>query len=105
MIHTMSLKEKVNEIRLQLDTTDRELASLEGGRKASAARARKSLQLIKSLSHTLRKQIVDYTKQLPTKRRFSDRPKLLLKRRFEVPEVVAVPKKLRKAKAIAREQI
>ena len=96
----MSLKEKVNEIRLQLDATERELASLEGGRKASAARARKSLQLIKSLSHTLRKQIVDYTKALPTKRRTPIEV-------AEVPiaeEVVAVPKK-RKAKAVAREQV
>jgi hypothetical protein len=97
----MSLKEKVNEIRLQLDTTDRELASLEGGRKASAARARKSLQLIKSLSHTLRKQIVDYTKALPTKRRS---PEVVVEAPVEVPEVAVVPKK-RKAKAIAREQI
>ena len=96
----MSLKEKVNEIRLQLDATERELASLEGGRKASAARARKSLQLIKSLSHTLRKQIVDYTKKLPTKRRS---PEVAVPEVVEVPEVVAVPKKLRKAvKAIAQ---
>ena len=95
----MSLKEKVNEIRLQLDATERELASLEGGRKASAARARKSLQLIKSLSHTLRKQIVEYTKALPTKRRTPIEV-------AEVPiaeEVVAVPKKVRKSvKAIAQ---
>ena len=97
----MSLKEKVNEIRLQLDATERELASLEGGRKASAARARKSLQLIKSLSHTLRKQIVDYTKALPTKRRTPI--EVAAPEVIEVPEVVAVPKKLRKAvKAIAQ---
>ena len=96
----MSLKEKVNEIRLQLDATERELASLEGGRKASAARARKSLQLIKSLSHTLRKQIVDYKKALPTKRRTPE----VVAEVIEVPEVVAVPKK-RKAKAVAREQV
>ena len=97
----MSLKEKVNEIRLQLDSTERELASLEGGRKASAARARKSLQLIKSLSHTLRKQIVDYTKALPTKRRTPI--EVAAPEVIQVPEVVAVPKKLRKAvKAIAQ---
>ena len=97
----MSLKEKVNEIRLQLDSTERELASLEGGRKASAARARKSLQLIKSLSHTLRKQIVDYTKALPTKRRTPI--EVAAPEVIEVPEVVAMPKKVRKAvKAIAQ---
>ena len=96
----MSLKEKVNEIRLQLDATERELASLEGGRKASAARARKSLQLIKSLSHTLRKQIVDYTKKLPTKRRTPE----VIAEVVAVPEVHVMPKK-RKAKAVAREQV
>ena len=97
----MSLKEKVNEIRLQFDSTERELASLEGGRKASAARARKSLQLIKSLSHTLRKQIVDYTKALPTKRRTPI--EVAAPEVIEVPEVVDMPKKVRKAvKAIAQ---
>ena len=101
IIYKMSLKEKVNEIRLQLDVTERELASLEGGRKASAARARKSLQLIKSLSHTLRKQIVDYTKALPTKRRTPI--EVAAPEVIQVPEVVAVPKKVRKAvKAIAQ---
>ena len=96
----MSLKEKVNEIRLQLDATERELASLEGGRKASAARARKSLQLIKSLSHTLRKQIVEYTKALPTKRRTPG----VIAEVVAVPELPVMPKK-RKAKAVAREQV
>ena len=99
MIYKMSLKEKVNEIRLQLDTTEKELLSLEGGRKASAARARKSLQLIKSLSHTLRKQIVDYTKGLPTKHRSPVEVPVSMP--VEVPEVVAMPKK-RKAKAAAQ---
>ena len=59
----------INEIRMQLDTAEREIASLEGGRKASAARARKALQIIKGLSHALRKQVVEYSKGLPTKKR------------------------------------
>ena len=59
----------INEIRMQLETAEREITSLEGGRKASAARARKALQIIKGLSHALRKQIVEYSKGLPTKKR------------------------------------
>jgi hypothetical protein len=59
----------ISEIRMQLETAEREIASLEGGRKASAARARKALQIIKGLSHTLRKQVVEYSKGLPTKKR------------------------------------
>ncbi len=59
----------ISEIRMQLETAEREIASLENGRKASAARARKALQIIKGLSHTLRKQVVEYSKGLPTKKR------------------------------------
>ena len=59
----------INEIRMQLETAEREIASLEGGRKASAARARKALQIIKSLSHALRKQVVEYSRSLPVKKR------------------------------------
>ena len=59
----------VNEIKMQLEIAEKEIASLEGGRKASAARARKCLQIIKGLSHTLRKQIVEYSKGLPIKKR------------------------------------
>ena len=59
----------ISEIKMQLEVAEREIASLQGGRKASAARARKSLQIIKGLSHALRKQIVEYSKGLPTKKR------------------------------------
>ena len=59
----------INEIKMQLEIAEKEIVSLEGGRKASAARARKSLQTIKGLSHTLRKQMVEYSKGLPIKKR------------------------------------
>ena len=59
----------INEIKMQLEIAEKEIASLEGGRKASAARARKCLQIIKGLSHTLRKQIVEYSRSLPVKKR------------------------------------
>ena len=59
----------ISEIKMQLEVAEKEIASLEGGRKASAARARKSLQIIKGLSHALRKQVVEYSKGLPVKKR------------------------------------
>ncbi len=59
----------LTEIKMQLEIAEREIASLENGRKASAARARKALQIIKGLSHALRKQVVEYSKGLPTKKR------------------------------------
>ncbi len=62
----------ISEIRMQLETAEREIASLENGRKASAARARKALQIIKGLSHALRKEIVEYSRGLPTKKRSTE---------------------------------
>lgn len=65
----MSLSESITSLRTMLDNAETEIKSLETGRKASSARARKSLQNIKSSCHGLRKQITDHTKALPTKAR------------------------------------
>ena len=89
----MSLTDKIHEIRLQLENAEREINSLTSGRKASASRSRKSLQLIKGLS--LRKEIVNFTKALPTKRRSIDAPEADVPVAEEVPVVL---KKLRKSK-------
>ena len=59
----------ISEIKMQLEVAEKEIASLQGGRKASAARARKSLQIIKGLAHTMRKNIVEFSRSLPTKKR------------------------------------
>ena len=45
-----------------LDNAESETKSLEGGRKASSARARKSLQNIKTSCHNLRKAVTQHTK-------------------------------------------
>ena len=65
----MSLTEQILLMRKSLDETEKELKALEGGRKASAPRARKSLQSLKQSSHQLRKQITDSVKSMPTKKR------------------------------------
>ena len=65
----MSLSESITSLRTMLDTCESEIKSLESGRKASSARARKSLQNIKIGSHALRKEITAHTKSLPTKSR------------------------------------
>ena len=65
----MSLTDSINNIRAHLSTAESELTSLQAGKKASSGRARKSLQQIKQLSHLLRKQIIEHTKALPTKKR------------------------------------
>jgi hypothetical protein len=88
----MSLTDKIHEIKLQLENAEKEINSLLGGRKASA---RKSLQLIKGLSHSLRKEIVNFTKALPTKKRS---PAEVEVAEVPVEEVAVVLKKVRKAK-------
>ena len=65
----MSLSTSITSLRTMLDTAENEIKSLELGRKASSARARKSLQNIKTASHVLRKEITAHTKSLPTKSR------------------------------------
>jgi hypothetical protein len=65
----MSLSESITSLRTMLDSCASEVKLLENGRKSSSARARKSLQNIKSSCHGLRKQITDHTKALPTKTR------------------------------------
>ena len=64
-----ALSESINNIRAHLTTAEAELTSLVAGKKASSGRARKSLQQIKQLSHLLRKQIIEHTKALPTRKR------------------------------------
>jgi hypothetical protein len=65
----MNLSESITQMRVALDTAEAEIKSLEGGRKAASARARKSLQSIKGEAHTLRKAITTHTKQMPVKSR------------------------------------
>ena len=65
----MSLSESITSLRTMLDTCENEIKSLESGRKASSARARKSLQDIKTSCHSLRKEITEYTRNLPIKSR------------------------------------
>ncbi len=62
-----SLTENLANLKIHMETTDKELVSLISGRKASSARARKSLQNLKALAHTMRKQIVEHVKSLPVK--------------------------------------
>lgn len=65
----MSLSQQITALKTLLEQAESEIKSLEGGRKASAARARKSLQGIKSSSHGLRKLITEHTRALPVKAR------------------------------------
>ena len=67
----MSLLESITLLKGVVGNCEKEIQSLEGGKKASAARARKSLQNVKASSHALRKQIMQHTKALPVKKRGS----------------------------------
>jgi hypothetical protein len=65
----MSLTENITSLRTMLDSAEAEILSLSGGKKAAGPRARRSLQNIKSASHSLRKSITDHTKGMVTKPR------------------------------------
>ena len=65
----MSLSESIIRMRTMLENAEAEVKSLEDGRKASSAKARKSLQSIKTASHSLRKAISEHSNGLPTKPR------------------------------------
>jgi len=65
----MSLSESITSIRTMLDNAEKEVKCLESGKKASSARARKSLQNIKSNCHSLRKSVTTHTKNMETKPR------------------------------------
>ena len=63
------LNQQAAELKTLLSQFDLELKSLQSGKKASAPRARSSLQKIKTLSHSMRSGVMSFTKELPTKTR------------------------------------
>ncbi len=64
-----NLNEQMNALKAHMDTAEKELASLQGGKKASAARARKALGQIKTLCHLMRKEVVAHVKTMPVKKK------------------------------------
>ena len=64
-----TLSEQLIQMKTVLTDIENESKSLQGGKKASGARARKSLMKLKKQSHTMRKSITEHTKSLPTKTR------------------------------------
>ena len=69
MTDTCLLEKQILELRLHLDNAKLEVKSLRNGKKASSTRIRKSLQNIKTSSHAMRKSVMTYTKEMPTKPR------------------------------------
>ena len=65
----MSLTIAIAEIQSLLDQAKVEITSLEANRKASAPRARKYMQNIKTGAHSLRKAITDHVSAIPVKKR------------------------------------
>ncbi len=59
-----TLIDRMNTLKGHIDSAFTEIESLEGGKKAAAPRARKSLQEIKKLSHELRKGVIEHLNTL-----------------------------------------
>lgn len=70
----MSLSTSVAELQTILSQVQAEVASLEGGKKASSSRARKGLETIKKQSHALKKSIQTHVKSLPVRSRVKPEP-------------------------------
>lgn len=66
---TFTLEQELAVLRSYFDECESELLKLKGGRKASSAKVRKSLQNIKTKSHGMRKSVTAHTKTIPTKTR------------------------------------
>jgi hypothetical protein len=64
-----SLNDSIVGMQGMLDNAKLEITSFDSGNKSAAARARKSLQNIKSASHTMRKDIMSKAKTIPVKPR------------------------------------
>jgi tryptophanyl-tRNA synthetase len=95
----MSLFESITILKSQLDAAEKEIQALQGGRKASSSRARKSLMSVKSGSHDLRKQIMAHTKGMDVKKRIpkgKQEPVAEPVAEAVVEEPVLKPKKVRK---------
>jgi hypothetical protein len=69
-----NLTEQMNTLRTYMDTAEKELASLHGGKKASSARTRKALGQMKSLCHSMRKGVIEHVKGLPIKSKKATAP-------------------------------
>ncbi len=92
----MSLSESILLMRQNLDQAEEHIKMLESGRKSSSSKSRASLMKIKGQSHELRKQIMEHTKQLPTKKRVTKEP--VEPEPVEPVEVEEKPKKKRTPK-------
>ena len=64
-----NLADQLTQIKNSINEAEKELALLQSGRKVSASRARKQLQNIKNQSQVLRKSVILYSKEIPTKKR------------------------------------
>ena len=54
-------------LKIHVMNLEGELADLQKGKKASGARSRKILQMLKVTAHDMRKQVVAHVKSLPVK--------------------------------------
>ena len=96
-----SLSQSITSIRTRLDNAEKEVKSLECGKKASSARARKSLQNIKTNCHSLRKNITEHTKSIPIKSKCKI-PETIPETVEETVEELPDPPKLEREQTMAK---
>ena len=65
----MNLQSQILSMKQYINDAEEQLAQLQAGRKSSSAKIRHNLMKVKAASHTLRKDVITFQKQLPTKKR------------------------------------
>jgi hypothetical protein len=101
-----SLQDKIMLMKQSLADVEEHLSKLQGGRKASSAKARSSLMKLKKDSHALRSDITKFTKELPVKSRVKKAEVNVFDAKMEQvepePESVVEPEATPKVKPKAR---
>ena len=108
-----SLSTQIAELKTLVGQCENELLSLQSGKKAAAPRVRASLQKIKTLAHSMRGEVMNLVKELPTKSRVKKEtvssealpPPPVLERESTEAPVSAPPAPVKKTRAPRKKTI
>lgn len=107
-----TIEQELMVLQAHLDAARAENASLQGGKKASAARVRANLMKLKNGSHNIRKTVMDFSKTIPVKSRVKktaaiadELPEIIPLERQETVPVETAPKPKPKPKPKTKKPI
>ena len=101
--NTMDMQAQITLMKSYLDCAEKELTSLKNGKKVSWARVRSNLMKLKTLSHTIRKHVMEFSKSLPTKTRVKVKPTELTS--IDDEELPPPPELLRETTTVTGDEV